>query len=44
MAVKDGTITLDHDHPDGGGGGSIDSNLVDPPDGDTNLNDSVSDG
>jgi hypothetical protein len=41
MAVEDGVITLDHVPPDGG---SMDSNLVDPPDGGTNLNDSVSDG
>ncbi len=41
MAVEDGVITLDHAPPDGG---SMDSSSVDPPDGSTNLNDSVSDG
>ena len=41
MAVEAGVITLDPVPPDGG---SMDSSAVDPPDGNINLDDSVSDG
>ena len=41
MAGEEGVITLDHVPPDGG---SMDSSAVDPPDGGSNLDDSVSDG
>ena len=40
MAVEAGVITLDPAPPDGG---NMDSSEVDPPDGNINLDDSVSD-